>query len=99
MPLNIVDITFLREQSFAVVFENPETKERDLSLFRYRATQTEIEESRIWQPKPDDVTIEFEIEVELLEKIGQWAAERGVDAEKCIRALIYYFVKYETTSL
>ena len=70
---NIVDISLFPKDSIAVVYEDKESKKRDVRFFKERVTQEEIDELQIWRPRPDDVTISVDIENELLQRLEEWA--------------------------
>ena len=53
---NIVGISLFPKDSIAVVYEDKESKKRDVRFFKERVTQEEIDELQIWRPRPDDVT-------------------------------------------
>jgi len=100
MNKNVIkDISVFHTQSLAIVYEDPETKARDVAFFRERASEQELDELKIWEPRPDDVTMTVEIEMDLLEKLEEWAAERKLEVEQILRAFLVYFVKYNTRSI
>lgn len=96
---NIVDISLFPKDSIAVVYEDKESKKRDVRFFKERVTQEEIDELQIWRPRPDDVTISVDIENELLQRLEEWAQKRNIDVEQILRGFLFYFVKYDTKSI
>ena len=92
----IRDILILTKACIGIVFEDPETKERDFSIFNERVTKSDLDELKVYQPSPDDVTITVELEYELARKVERWAAELQIEIEQILRAFVFYCVKYQT---
>ena len=97
--MEIKDISLLTPKGIGVTFEDPVTKKRDVALFSERVSEQELSSLKVWEPSPDDVTITINLDRWLEEALEKWAAERQLEIEQILRALIFYCVINNTHSL
>lgn len=98
MSAVIKDITDMRN-CFSVVFEDPETGERDIAYFKGRATKEELEELKVYHPSDDDVTMTISMDEDIYRMLEKWCGERGITTEQAVRALLTAIVKYKDENI
>ena len=92
--IRIDEIVAFNRGLLAIIFTDMQSGEKDMALFKHRATAEDLDALEVWRPKPDDAVMTICLEEETEQMMERWAYKRGLTIEQMARAFATYIARY-----